>query len=67
MNACEDQAEPLGEAPEVDRPAVRLPAEFDTPTGIAALLRHHGVDVEFVPSAARDIDGSDYPLGQVQG
>lgn len=63
MNACEDQSEPLGEAPEVDRPAVGLPAEFDTPTGIAALLRHHGLRVEFVS----DVDDSDYPLGQVQG
>lgn len=63
MNACEDQTEPLGEAPEVDRPAVKLPAEFDKPTGIAALLRHHGVRVEFVEPAADD----EYPLGQVRG
>ncbi len=47
--------------------SVRLPAEFDTPTGIAALLRHHGVDVEFAPAAARDVDDSEYPIGQVQG
>lgn len=42
---------------------VKLPAEFDKPTGIAALLRHHGVRVEFVKPVADD----EYPVGQVRG
>lgn len=42
-----------------ERAPVRLPAEFDTPSGLAALLRHHGVRVEF--------DDDEYPLGKVRG
>lgn len=45
--------------------AVKLPAEFDKPTGVAALLRHHGVRVEFEPAAMQADD--EYPVGQVQG
>lgn len=43
--------------------AVKLPAEFDTPNGLAALLRLYGVRVEFVEPAADD----EYPVGQVRG
>jgi hypothetical protein len=63
-----EAADPLAEYEAVieDAPEpVRLPTRFDTPDGLAALLRHHGVRVEFDDDAplpdtiARAIDNHD--------
>lgn len=45
---------------------VRLPAEFDTPSGLAALLRHHGVDVEFDPPRHPDLVEFDRALAEFE-
>lgn len=58
----------IAQAEPVTPPAktVLLPAEFNTPAGIAELLRHHGIAVEFAPARAAATE-DDYPIAKVQG